>query len=182
MRWQALLATPGAALWTIGLVVGVTAAIITPAFTGYDEPVHFLRAWDLSSGHLVARSAGDGHGGTTLVGDFPQTLPTDIAALLVDGYYAGGGPGCGPTHDAHDASCTFHHISDPAPHGPPVAKDFPSTAVYAPVPYAPAALAIGASRVLGLSTLATLWAARLASLAAYLTVVALALRRLPRHR
>lgn len=182
LRVRSVLATPTGAFLVIGLLVGTTATIITPAFTGYDEPVHFLRTWDLSSGHLVARPAHDANGDRTMVGAFPKTLISDIGTLLTDGYYAGGGPGCGPTKDAHDATCTFHHVRDPAPRGPTVDKDFPSTAVYTPVPYLPATIAVGAARVMGLSTLATLWAARFASLCAYLLLVALALRRLPRHR
>ena len=79
--------------------------------------------------------------------------------VLLDGYYAGSRPEChGPS-----AACAFKHLTDAAPHGPPMFIGLAPAAVYAPVPYIPAALGIRVARAIGLSTLATLWLARCAT-------------------
>jgi len=36
----------------VALVFGTVFVFVTPAFTGYDEPYHFVRAWELSDGHV----------------------------------------------------------------------------------------------------------------------------------
>src|SRR6185369_3390333 len=57
--------------------------------------------------------------------------------------------------------------------------DFRTTAPYSPIAYLPQALAIGLGRSLGLSPVALLYCARLAGLAAALTLVSLAIRSAP---
>jgi uncharacterized membrane protein len=81
-----------------------------------------------------------------------------------------------------DAAETFRHADDSAPQGRPVFVEFPNAAVYSPVPYLPSATAIRIGRGIGLSTLATLWLARLAGVTAYAALVALAVRRAPARR
>ena len=79
------------------------------------------------------------------------------------------------------ASLRPHHreVAALAPAGEREFIDFRTTAPYSPIAYLPQALAIGLGRSLGLSPVALLYCARLAGLAAALTLVSLAIRSAP---
>ena len=98
----------------------------------------------------------------------PSGLRTDLARLLTQGLLA---------HRDHTAF--LHHLGDHPPGGPKVFLDFPSGAVYSPVPYAPAALLMAVGRALGVSTLVLVYLGRLGSLLATLGLICLAVRRMP---
>ena len=57
--------------------------------------------------------------------------------------------------------------------------DFAAAAVYPPVPYLPSAIGIRIGRLFGASPFILVLLARLADLAAFIALVALAIRRLP---
>ena len=162
----------------ITMVFGTLLAILTPAFTGYDEPYHYVRAWQLSNLQVHSVQYRDANGQKDLGAYFPATLYVTMFDALLDGYYTSARPNChGPS-----AGCAFGDLNAAAPHGPNTLIGFPSAAVYPPVPYIPSAAAIRVSRWLGLSTLVTLWLARFAGLAAYVLLVGFALVRIPRWR
>jgi uncharacterized membrane protein len=56
-------ATPESTFLAVGLVVGSIFVAVTPPFEGADEPAHFYRAYQISSGGWRAERAGDRVGG-----------------------------------------------------------------------------------------------------------------------
>jgi len=105
----------------------------------------------------------------TLGTNVPEGLPRQMLAILRDGLLR--------QHD--DARRTWSHVDDPAPRGVPTFVDFSAAAVYPPVPYIPAAIGIRIGRGLGVSAFVLILLARLGELAAFIALVALAVRRLP---
>jgi uncharacterized membrane protein len=151
---------------TIGLVAGLGFAFLTPPLAGYDEAIHFLRADQVSHGGLIAT-----HRGHRLGGSVPSGLRADLARLLTDGLLA-----------RRDHTAFLHHLGDRPPGGPKVFLDFPSSGVYSPVPYAPAAFFMTIGRTLGVSTLVLVYLGRLGCLLATLGLLCLAVRRMPTGR
>ncbi len=151
----------------IASVFGLLLVLVVPPGGGYDEPVHFLRAWHVSDGHVFAQE-GVRDGKRDLGAYVPRGLITEFVALLKAGVL-----------DRHDSRGTWSHLGDPAPAGPRTFADFAAAAVYPPVPYVPAAVGIRVGRLFGASTFVLVLLARLADLAAFIAIVALAIRRLP---
>ena len=156
---------------------GILFAVLVPPFGGYDEPLHFLRAWQVGDGHLVSvddrsSTAALATDRDELGGRFPDELRTDIIDLIEEGVFS------------TDASFSdlYSHLNDRVARGERVFIAYPSAAVYSPIPYLPSAIVIDIARVLHLSTLATFLLARLAGLGAYIGLVALAIRRLPQRK
>ena len=104
-----------------------------PALGGYDESLHFLRAWQVSDGGVFARVRTI-DGKRLAGGDESKAMYADIASILRDGVFQ-------PGH----AGDTFDHLGDPTPKGEKAFVDFNGSAVYSPVPYLPAATAISPS-------------------------------------
>ena len=74
----------------------------------------------------------------------------------------------------------WSHVGDPAPTGKPVFVDFAAAAVYPPVPYVPSAIGIRIGRLFRRVAVHARVARRgSADLAAFIALVALAIRRLP---
>lgn len=148
---------------------GVLFALTLPPLAGYDEGVHFLRAWHLSNGHVFAQEGHrTGDPAPDLGAYVPAGLVRELEALLVAGELS---------HD--NARRTWSHLGDPAPKGPRTFADFSAAAVYPPVPYVPSAIGIRVGRVFGGSAFVLVLLARLADLAAFIAIIALAIRRLP---
>ena len=148
---------------------GVAFALTLPPLAGADEGVHFLRAWHVSNGHTFAESghrAGDP--APDLGAHVPSGLYRGLGDLLIDGQLS-----------RTNARKVWSHVWDPAPTGRPVFVDFAAAAVYPPVPYVPSAIGIRIGRLLGVSPFFLVLLARLADLAAFVALLALAIRRLP---
>lgn len=155
----------------VALLIGTAAALLNPAFGGYDESDHFLRAWQISDGDFVSRVGAGTHGESTHGGLMPAHLLTDIFVLKAAGESSSG-----------KAARAFKYLGSDAPAGHRVFIQFPATASYSPMTYLGAAAGIRASRWLHLSTLATLWVARLFGLALYVAIAARALHHMRRRR
>ena len=164
--------SPQRVFLVIALTFGLGFIVVTPALSGYDESIHVTRAWSISNGHFIAtRQYVDGHL-DALVDKFPKALVDDLVMLQ-----RLGGFNVGRAGDAYD------HFGDAAPADKPtMLVDFRSAAIYPPLPYAPAALAMRAGNAAGFSLLATLLLARFAQLCAYILLVMWSIRRAPRHR
>ena len=166
VRWYL---RPHVAFIVVAVVFGVLFAFTLPPLGGYDEGVHFLRAWHVSNGHGFAQ---DGHRAGDPSPDLgayvPSGLRDQLVTLLREGVLH---------HD--NARRTWSHLGDPAPTGRPTFVDFAAAAVYPPVPYVPSAIGIRIGRLFGGSAFVLVLLARLASLAAFIAIVALAIRRLP---
>jgi uncharacterized membrane protein len=159
------------AVATVALLCGAVLAVAIPPLGGWDEPVHFLRAWQVSDGRIFPRTGADTNGTPDLFARVPASLPGEMRAVMRDGLF-----------NPHHARHAYRHLGDPAPHGPPTWEGFEGAGAYSPVPYLPAALAIRAGRALRLSTLAMVELARLAQVLAYAAIVGLAVRRINYRR
>jgi uncharacterized membrane protein len=138
--------TPATAFLVIGAVIGVLFMAVTPPFGGADEPAHWYRAYQVSEGSIRAERQGDRVGGF---------LPTSLRLSRHDRPWRGA-----PAPLRTDERAFV---------------DFRNTALYAPVPYVPHAVAIAAGRVAGLPPLALFYLARAAGLAAALALAFLAI-------
>lgn len=153
----------------VACLFGVAFSVTLPSLAGYDEPVHFLRAWHVSEGNVFAQTgqrAGDR--APTLGAYVPAGLNDQLAGILRDGIL-----------QRDNARGAWSHLGDPAPKGPPTFVDFSAAAVYPPVPYLPSAIGIRIGRLFGGSAFMLVLLARLAELAAFAAIVGLAIRRLP---
>lgn len=151
-------------------VFGVLLALTLPALGGYDESVHVLRAWQVSDGGVFAIERPGADGRTAFGGDIPDELIEDMIVIARGGFLA------------EDAEPFWRHLGRDAPDGPRSFVDFSSGAVYPPVPYLPSAIAMRAGRTLGVSTAGILLLGRLANLATFVALVALAIRRIGSRR
>jgi uncharacterized membrane protein len=131
--------------------------------------VHFLRAWNVSDGDVLAQTGvRAGETEPTLGTNVPQGLQQQLLGILQDGILR-----------PDNARRTWSHVDDPAPRGMPTFVDFSAAAVYPPVPYIPSAIGIRVGRTFGASAFVLVLLARLAELAAFIALLALAIRRLP---
>lgn len=150
---------------TVGLISGLGFAFLTPPLTGYDEPSHFLRTYQVSEGHLVAT-----HHGKQLGGAVPAELPKDLGRLLADGMFS------------PDRTRFLKHLGDSPARGPKAFIDFAPSAVYSPAPYAPAALLMAIGRAVGASALMLMYLGRIGSLLGTIGLLSLAVRRMPTRK
>jgi uncharacterized membrane protein len=155
---------------TLGLLAGIAFAPIVPPLAGYDEPEHFARADQVSQGHLIAS-----HRGNQLGGDLPVAMRNDLVHVLRQVNLMFGHHPNAPTSPAS----FLRQLGDPAARGPQTFVDFRSSAVYSPVPYAPASLLMAIGRALGASTMLLIYLGRLGSLLGTVALLALAARRVP---
>jgi uncharacterized membrane protein len=153
-------------------VFGIAFAVTIPSLAGFDEAVHFLRAWNVSNGDAFAQTGvREGETEPTLGTNVPEGLQQQLLAILRDGIL-----------HPDNARRTWSHVDDPAPRGIPTFVDFSAAAVYPPVPYIPSAIGIRVGRALGASAFVLVLLARLAELAAFLALLTLAVRRLPTRK
>lgn len=150
--------------------------LLTPPFQAPDEPNHFLRAYQLSTGEIWGRkevtSAPFGipleHGG----GYVPSVIARDV--LLFSDLKAHPERSLRFT-EWRDRLRESGRLDAESRHQM-VFCAFPNTVTYPPMAYVPAALAIFVARVLGLSTICALYLARAFTMTSTLTLVAGALR------
>lgn len=164
----------------LATLLGLAFAIAVPQLGGADEPVHFLRAWQVSGGDWINERTGSVElcggatdPGPTVVGRFPADLLDDTREIYARGLLDASRTGLGPG----GAADAWRTIDDPAPGGAACNLGISTGAVYSPIPYAGAAIGVGVARIVGLSTFATLLLGRLGGLIAYVFVVRRAIRR-----
>jgi uncharacterized membrane protein len=165
MRLERWARRPGLVVATVGLIAGIGFAFLTPPLAGYDEPYHFLRAYQVSEGRLIASHDGKRFGGTV-----PAELPQDLRSFADDLF------------SPRDRTKALKHLGDAAPRGPKTFVDFAPSAVYSPVPYAPSALLMGMGRAFGASTLMLMYLGRIGSLLGTIGLLSLAVRRIPTRK
>jgi uncharacterized membrane protein len=145
-------------------------AFVVPPLGGYDETQHFSRAWQVSDGGIFSRVRtieGEERSG----GDLTRAMFDDMTEIQRRGVFNGG-----------NAGDVWKLLDDAEPVGPTVFVTFNGAAPYSPVPYLPAAIAIRAGRLVGLSTLAMVQLARLAQVLVFALLIAFAVRRIPRRQ
>lgn len=145
----------------VGTVAGLAFALLVPPFATPDEATHFFRAYQLSEGTIFAEQRGDRVGGT-----LPASVERDVHTVDT----AGPAPSWSRIREVLGRSSGGRRMF----------VDFPNTALYPPVTYAPQVVAIATGRALGLSNLALFYLARLANLTVFLALVAYATAGFPR--
>lgn len=141
--------------------------ILLPPLSGFDESAHFLRAYEISEGHVIPTAVGR----DVAYGTFPRQLHADLERTVVDLISPG-----------RNRVEFLSHLGDAPASGPRTRTRIGAIAGYSPLPYLPAALAIRFGRVANASTVLLVYLARLANLAAYVAIATLAILRAPRAK
>lgn len=170
----------------IGLLFGVSTALITPPFQSPDEPNHFARAFQVSEGGFLSErraipkdagaipyeyinSPARRQDPTVAVGG---DLPVSVAAA-----FEGVSKGLEYHADRkHELWKTISQMNQPLQGTQRTFFHFSTTAVYAPVPYLAQSAGITLGRIADLSPLALMFLGRLANLLAWLFVVYFAIK------
>jgi Predicted membrane protein (DUF2142) len=167
----------------IGIVGGVALVVIIPPFGGIDEPAHWARAYQVSTGRFVPEhpAGSDEGGGVCLpddVADDFERLVTDYTESVyergdVEALESESDSGVGALDTSEqDGTCAADEQF----------YDFSAFAWNSPVAYVPQAFVIWETRALGIGVEGQVYAARLAVLAVYLALVYIAIRRTPYAR
>lgn len=158
-RWFLLIAIP----------IGVFFVLAIPPTQGIDESAHFIRAWLVSGGDVVARTEIDGNTGVRHAGG-------DIDACVID-YVSKFQIRAAEPDDFEPHDYWF----DTPPCSPQergwVIADAASN--YTPLSYAPQVVVLSATRAVGLPVPVSFFGGRLAGLAGFIAVVWWAIRLAP---
>lgn len=157
-----------AAYLTLLLLEGALIAWRSVPETGPDEAYHFRRAVQISEGHLLAPRIGRNDWGGKL-----------DARLEEYGRWFDDVRNRGRVVTRSDARAAAAAIKKRVPVGTREFASFPSTASYPPLPYLPAAVGLAASEAIGAAPAQSFLAGRLASLLAYVGLLAVLLAILP---
>jgi uncharacterized membrane protein len=149
------------------LVFGVVFALATPPFQTPDEPVHFYRAYQISTFDFVINGQG---------GELPKSLGDTVAYTTTspDISFA--------ANRKYMGAKTIRELSADQNNSVKAQYDFVATAAYPPISYIPQSIGIFMARVLGLSPILMMYAGRLANLAAWIVLFALAIKMMPRRK
>lgn len=148
-------------------IFGLIFLILIPPFQTPDEPVHFYRAYQVSTGGLLSENKDGNLGGE---------IPTSIIELqqLINPDEISFNPqnkqGINQISTAFDIKLN----SDDT-----VFVHFPSSAVYPPIVYLPQVIGIWVSKLLGLPAIYLIYFARIFSLAFYVFLIFKALKIIP---
>jgi uncharacterized membrane protein len=151
-----------------GFVLATLLLVITPPFQAPDEINHFYRAWQVADGQLTGVKSDDRLGGTIPASVEKTALPflhlrhnmnrkTDRQEIYAASHIP-----------LHSDSLVF--------------RDFPNTALYTPVSYAPQAVTIFVLRSFHCPPLYMLYATRVVTLLVWLIVIYYAIVLLPAFR
>jgi uncharacterized membrane protein len=146
------------------VVFGLSSVFLTPPLQVPDEHTHFYRAYDVSTGHLIARA--------------PVVLPKTVTALQAE--YPARLEIAWAEHRTLTLDDLFHSLREPL--RPDDTVSVPSGHIYTFVPYLPSALGMWIARHLGASALGLLYSGRLCNLLVYICLVYWALVTLPAFR
>jgi hypothetical protein len=169
--WRTWLTDPARCFLAIGLLGGVLLMIAIPPLDGIDEPAHFVRAYQVSTGQLMPDTpAGETEGGGACI---PVDLARDIGHQVRENFQ----------HKIGDLDVD---LSAPAIAGvrrgcPPGERfiDFSAFGWNNPILYAPEAVTLAVTRPFGIGLTASVLLTRIVGLAVYLGLVFVAIRRSP---
>jgi uncharacterized membrane protein len=173
----------------IAVPVGVFLVFAMPPFQGLDEPNHFMRVFTITDGTIVPPTV---HGRTETVDIGGRRA---VVGNVIRPHLEAKGvvvPGClweyysvninQAAHDRPMDDSTFFSTPPGCVRRPNRFVIFDNTAINSPVAYAPLVLGVGILRGLGASLPVIFYGGRLFGLAAYLALVALAIRVTPRGK
>jgi uncharacterized membrane protein len=159
----------------IAVSTGVVLACVVPRFGGIDEPAHFYRSYQISTGQLLPLTVdGSDFSGACLPTDVVREVLRDSNVVL-----------------EHNAQLAGIEVSDAprrelrdVPRCPSdESQRFVTFSTFgSPIPYAPQSLAISVARNVGAGVDGMVLASRLATLATYIALVWVAIRRATRCR
>lgn len=158
---------PEKAFLACALIFGIFFCFANPPFEAPDETVHFLRAYEVSMGHMRAIQVYGGYG------DFiPKSVVFLQYVLKVysnEPYYI----------LKYQLNGSFQNILKPLNPNQTMAVRFDASATYSPVAYLPQAIGMFAGRILSLSALAIFLLGRLFNLICWVIFVYFAIRLAP---
>ncbi len=137
----------------VGLPLGLLIALLSPAWTGYDEFTHFARVVDMANGNLEPGSTPEG------IGSVIPVAHREATSQIILDHQAGRAPWT-PT--------SIRGLLDIRPDGRVAFIDTRPTSASTPVAYLPAAVGSWLPVALDAPGVLVLWAGRVASLLAYL--------------
>jgi uncharacterized membrane protein len=146
--------------------VSISLVFILPPFQAPDERSHFMRAVQLSYGHLHADKFSDRQVGELLPAKYDQTFQNYLN-LLVD------------YRQRANLGTVRRDVVDPKNDNSAVITTFENTAIYPPLAYLPQAMGVSIARLFQAPVVIQLYAARLASTITWLLIVFFAIRILP---
>jgi hypothetical protein len=153
-RGQAPLSAPlllALAFALIGMIGAAVAAVSMPPLQAADEPFHMMRAWEIAHGGFVSARLS-----TVVAGGRVDPAIPALQVSVGDWLQAPAGSPDLPPPGVLAAASAVRWTHQP------VRIDFPSTAIYPPLFYLPAAAAIRAGGAMNLPVVPTLILARLA--------------------
>ena len=164
---------PRRAFAVLAPLFGLLYVLATPPFQSPDEPQHFYRAYQISELGFIGRKSADtpepGAGGV-----LPRSLKVVADLVMAD-----------VPHNIRryvDPEAVKAALRIPLQPDDREFLEFSTDVLYSPVPYAPQAAAIGLGRLFHAPPLVLLYLARVFNLAAWLLLVAAALRLTPVFR
>ena len=153
--------TPQRLLLAVGIPLGVLIAVLSPAWTGYDEFTHFARVVDMANGNLEPGTTPEG------IGSVIPTAHREATSQIILDHRAGRPPW---------TATSIRGLLDHRPDGRVAFIDTRPTSASTPVAYLPATVGALVPVALDAPGLLVLWASRLASLGAYLALAWWAVR------
>lgn len=152
----------------ISLAFGIIFLIITPPFQVPDEINHFYRSYQISEGTFVAERFDQRVGG-----EIPESCVTITKPFLKMR---------GQMHEKTNFKTIWEQASTPLNERDKIFVDFPNTALYAPVSYAPQAFSIFILRKLNLPPLFIFYGARLFTLLFWVFFIFLSIQIIPIYK
>jgi hypothetical protein len=155
----------------MGILFGIPAVILVPPVVTYDGPNHYLRALQVSEGHLRAERYSE-----RAVGGALPSRNTDFLNSILRNYYWG-------NEASYMDRRQWEAISSQEEGVPGVRRvEFTNTAIYSPVNYAFQAVGMRLANAFSPSPLLANWMGCLFNLAGYLLLVVLAIELAPHFR
>ena len=148
-------------LLLVGVPLGLLLAVLSPAWTAYDEFTHFARVVDMAGGNLEPGQHPEG------IGSVIPTAHREATGQIILDHREGRAPWT-PT--------SVRALLDHRPDGRTVFVDTRPTTASTPLGYLPATVGAVVPVAADAPGLVVLWASRLASLAAYLALTWWAVR------
>jgi hypothetical protein len=169
--WHTWLTDPARCFLAIGLLGGVLLMIAIPPLDGIDEPAHFVRAYQVSTGQLMPDTPpGKTEGGGACI---PIDLARDIGRQVSENFgNKFGDPdrrGSTPIAVGTRRGCSSGERF----------VDFSAFGWNSPILYAPEAVTLAVTRPFGIGLTASVILTRIVGLAVYLALVFVAIRRSP---
>jgi uncharacterized membrane protein len=149
---------------------GLLFIILIPPMQSPDEPTHFFKAYQLSTGNIFADQVNE-NGKIKFGSNIPLT--THEAAINLKNTVAG------KPKNEFDTSLYVKYAKTNIDDGPKTFVENPAGNIYSPIVYLPQSIGIFISRIANSSILTTIWLARFFNLACWIILTYIAIRIIP---